>query len=126
MTPKVSVVIPVYNAERYLEECLNSVLASTLDDIEVICVDDCSPDRCPQMLDEYAERDQRIQVVHLSGNGGPGNARNIGLSRACGQYVYFLDADDMIVPAPTSSTSCGSTRRTSSSARNTEESSTTN
>lgn len=98
MTPKVSVVIPVYNVECYLEECLNSVLASTLDDIEVICVDDCSPDRCPQMLDEYAERDQRIQVVHLSGNGGPGNARNIGLSRACGQYVYFFDADDMIVP----------------------------
>lgn len=96
--PAISVIIPVYGVEKYLADCLDSVLASTLEDIEVICVDDCSPDRCPQILDEYATRDQRIQVIHLEKNGGQGIARNVGFERSCGEYVYFLDSDDMIVP----------------------------
>ncbi len=96
MTPKVSVIIPVYGTEAYLPACLESVLASTLQDIEVICVDDLSPDRCPQILDRYAKCDARVKVVHLTENGGQGIARNIGFAQARATYVYFLDSDDMI------------------------------
>lgn len=96
--PKVSVVIPVYKVEKYLPACLDSVLSQTLKDIEVICIDDASPDRCPEILDEYAARDCRVFVLHLLENHQQGYGRNRGMEMARGQYVYFLDSDDMIMP----------------------------
>lgn len=95
---KVSVIIPVYMVEEYLPACLDSVLTQTLEDIEIICIDDASPDRCPQILDAYAGRDGRIRVIHLQENHRQGYGRNRGLERASGKYVYFLDSDDMITP----------------------------
>ena len=95
---KVSVVIPVYNVEKYLPACLDSVLAQTLSEIEIICVDDCSPDRCPQILDEYAEREERVKVIHLQKNSQQAFARNRGMEIARGEYLYLLDSDDMIKP----------------------------
>lgn len=94
----VSVVIPVYNVEQYLHACLDSVLAQTLQDIEVICVDDASPDSCPQILDEYAERDPRVTVIHLAKNSQQAFARNRGMEIAGGKYLYLLDSDDLIEP----------------------------
>ena len=93
---KVSVIIPVYMVEKYLADCLDSVLGQSLKDIEVICVDDKSPDRCPEILDEYAARDGRVMVIHLEENKKQGFGRNLGLERAKGRYVYLLDSDDMI------------------------------
>ena len=98
MTPAVSVVIPVYRVEPYLRACLDSVLASTLQDIEVICVDDASPDGCGAIIDEYAARDGRVTAIHLPENSGQGVARNEGFERATGEFVYFLDSDDMVAP----------------------------
>ena len=95
---KVSVIIPVYNTELYLPACLDSVLGQTLRELEVICIDDCSPDRCGEILDGYAARDSRVKVIHLSENHRQGYGRNRGLERASGKYVYFLDSDDTIVP----------------------------
>ncbi len=95
---KVSVIIPVYKTEAYLPECLDSVLSQTLGDLEVICIDDCSPDRSGEILDGYARRDGRVQVIHLPENRRQGYGRNRGLERATGEYVYFLDSDDMIEP----------------------------
>lgn len=96
--PKVSVVIPVYKVEKYLPACLDSVLSQSLQDIEVICIDDASPDRCPEMLDEYAARDARVRVLHLPENHQQGYGRNRGTEMARGKYIYFLDSDDMITP----------------------------
>ena len=93
---KVSIVIPVYKVEKYLPSCLDSVLNQTLQDIEVICIDDASPDRCPEILDEYAARDARIRVLHLPENHQQGYGRNRGTEMARGKYIYFLDSDDMI------------------------------
>ena len=93
---KVSVIMPVYNVEKYLDESVRSVLEQSLTDIELICVDDCSPDRCPEMLDEYARRDSRVKVIHNRENRRQGFARNRGIEKACGKYLYFLDSDDMI------------------------------
>ena len=95
---KVSVVIPVYNVEQYLPACLDSVLGQTLQDIEVICVDDASPDRCPEMLDAYAEQDARVKVIHLEKNSQQAFARNRGMEIASGKYLYLLDSDDLITP----------------------------
>jgi len=94
MQPKVSVIIPVYNVEKYLKEALDSVVNQTLKDIEIICVDDCSLDNCPEILDEYASKDSRVKVIHLEENGGAGRARNIALNIAKGEYIMLLDADD--------------------------------
>lgn len=94
---KVSVIIPVYNVEKYLDECLHSVMNQTLKEIEIICVDDKSPDNCPRMLDEYAKKDSRIRVIHNKENRRQGFARNRGMDIARGKYLYFLDSDDMIV-----------------------------
>ena len=95
---RVSIIIPVYNVEQYLTECIDSVLGQTLNDLEVICIDDCSPDKCGQILDAYAADDDRIKVIHLEANHRQGYGRNLGLEYASGEYVYFLDADDTIVP----------------------------
>ena len=91
--PKVSVIIPVYNVEKYLGECLDSVLGQTLRDIEVICVDDGSTDGSPAMLEKYAARDSRVKVLRQE-NSGAGAARNAGLSVASGDYLFFCDPDD--------------------------------
>lgn len=90
---KLSVIIPVYNAERYLRRCLDSVLAQTLRDIEIICIDDGSTDGSVAILAEYAAKDVRIRVLRQE-NRGQGVARNRGLAVAHGEYVYFMDADD--------------------------------
>ena len=95
---KVSIIIPVYMVEEYLPACLDSVLDQSLKDIEVICIDDASPDRCGVILDDYAERDARVRVLHLPENHQQGYGRNRGLEMAGGKYVYFLDSDDMITP----------------------------
>ena len=92
---KVSVVIPVYKVEKYLRECVDSVLAQSCTELEVILVDDGSPDRCGQICDEYAAADKRVSVIHKQ-NGGLSDARNAGLERATGKYVLFVDSDDMI------------------------------
>ena len=90
---KISFVIPVYKVEQYIEQCVDSVLNQTYKDIEVVLVDDGSPDNCPKMCDEYALEDNRIKVVHKP-NGGLSDARNAGLSVATGDYVIFMDSDD--------------------------------
>ncbi len=95
---KVSVVIPVYKVEKYLPACLDSVLSQTLREIEVICIDDASPDRSGEILDAYAERDARVKVIHLKENRRQGYGRNRGMDHATGKYIYFLDSDDMITP----------------------------
>lgn len=96
-TPKVSVVIPVCNVETYLRECLDSALEQTLTDIEIICVDDGSTDRSPEILDEYARKDSRIKVIHKP-NGGYGHTMNVGLDAATGEYFAILESDDIIKP----------------------------
>lgn len=94
---KVSVIIPVYNVENYLGECLDSVTNQTLKDIEIICVNDGSYDSSPEILREYAGKDSRIKVISQL-NSGPGGARNSGLDIAKGKYIFFIDADDIINP----------------------------
>lgn len=91
--PKVSVIVPIYNVEKYLDRCMQSLLNQTLNDIEIIMVDDGSPDNCPKLCDEYAKKDPRVKVVHKK-NGGLGYARNSGLDVATGEYVAFVDSDD--------------------------------
>lgn len=93
--PIVSIIIPVYNVEHYLDRCVNSVLNQTLKDIEIILVDDGSPDNCPQLCDEYAAKHDNIRVVHKA-NAGLGMACNSGLDVATGKYVAFVDSDDWV------------------------------
>lgn len=93
--PKVSVIVPIYNVEKYLDECMHSLLNQTLRDIEIIMVDDESPDNCPKMCDEYAKRDARVKVIHKK-NAGLGFARNSGLDVASGEFVAFIDSDDFV------------------------------
>lgn len=95
MIPKVSVIVPIWNVEKYLKRCLDSILNQTLEDIEVILVDDESPDNCPQMCDDYMKLDNRIKVIHKK-NQGLGMARNSGLEIATGEYVTFIDSDDFV------------------------------
>ncbi len=96
--PKVSIIVPVYNSEPYLRECLDSILAQTFRDFELIPVDDGSTDRCGEILAGYAARDPRIRVIRKP-NGGPSSARNAGLAAASGEYVYFPDSDDVLDPS---------------------------
>ncbi len=97
MMPQISVIVPVYKVEPYLRECLDSVLAQTFSDFELILVDDGSPDHCGTICDYYASQDKRIHVIHQM-NKGQSKARNAGLDIATGKYVYFLDSDDYISP----------------------------
>lgn len=92
---KVSVIIPVYNVEQFLPAAMESVLTQTYKDVEVVLVDDESPDRCGEMCDEYARRHRFVKVIHKQ-NGGLGEARNSGLEVATGDWVMFLDSDDML------------------------------
>lgn len=94
-TPKVSIVVPCWGVEKYLDRCVESLVNQTLKDIEIILVDDESPDRVPEMCDEWAKKDNRIKVIHKK-NGGLGMACNSGLETANGEYVAFCDSDDWV------------------------------
>ncbi len=94
---KISVITPVYKVEKYLKKCLNSILAQTFTDFELIIVDDGSPDSCGEIADEYAKIDPRVKVIHKE-NGGAPSARNAGIEVASGEYLYFPDSDDWLEP----------------------------
>ena len=94
--PKVSVIIPVYNTEKFLRKCLDSVCNQTLQDIEIICINDCSTDGSLEILREYAGKDNRIKLIELFENGGAAKARNIGIDIAHGEYIGFVDSDDFV------------------------------
>lgn len=95
MKPLISIIVPVYNVEQYLQRCLNSIINQTYKNLEIILVDDGSPDQCPQICDDYAAKDNRIRVIHKA-NGGLSDARNVGLDICKGDYVSFVDSDDWI------------------------------
>lgn len=95
--PEISIIVPVYNVEKYLEQCIDSILAQTFEDFELILVDDGSPDKCPEICDEYAQKDDRVKVIHKE-NGGVSSARNAGMKLACGEYILFCDSDDYVSP----------------------------
>ena len=95
LQPKLSIVIPVYNSEAYLAECLDSILAQDFKDYEVLCVDDASTDRSREILEEYAGKDGRIHVL-TQAHGGPGIARNRGMGKSVGEYLFFMDSDDLL------------------------------
>ena len=97
MKELISIIIPVYKVEDYLSDCVESVLAQTYRNFELILVDDGSPDNCPQMCDDFATRDSRIRVIHKE-NGGLSSARNAGIDIARGEYLAFLDSDDLWSP----------------------------
>ncbi|MEU6601597.1 bifunctional glycosyltransferase/CDP-glycerol:glycerophosphate glycerophosphotransferase [Streptomyces flaveolus] len=96
--PRFSVIVPCFKVQGFLRECLDSVLGQSFGDFELIAVDDCSPDGCGAILDEYAERDPRVKVLHLPENVGLGRARNAGMPHATGDYLFFLDSDDTLTP----------------------------
>lgn len=96
---KISVIIPVYNVEEYIENCINSIIYQTLDDIEIICVDDCSTDNSLQILERLSQEDPRIKVISFSENKSASQARKDGVMAACGKYILFVDADDALKPA---------------------------
>lgn len=95
MSVKVSIIVPVYKVEKYIERCVNSLLSQTLHDIEIILVDDGSPDNCPILCDKYAVQDSRVKVIHKQ-NAGLGFARNSGLKIAHGEFIAFCDSDDYV------------------------------
>ena len=91
----ISIIIPVYKVEKYLEKCIESVLKQTYTNLQIILVDDGSPDNCGKICDEYAKKDSRIEAIHKA-NGGLSDARNVGISKAKGRYIGFVDSDDYI------------------------------
>lgn len=93
--PLISVIVPIYNVEKYLDKCVDSIVNQTYKNLEIILVDDGSPDNCPAMCDEWAKKDSRIKVIHKT-NGGLSDARNFGIDIASGNYLFFLDSDDFI------------------------------
>lgn len=95
--PVISVIIPVYKAEKYLDDCMTSVVSQTFRDLEILLVDDGSPDRCPELCDQWAARDPRIRAIHRP-NRGAAAARNAGVDAATGQFLTFVDADDRLKP----------------------------
>ena len=94
----VSIIVPVYNCERFLPECIDSLLAQTYENIEIICVNDGSTDKSSQLLANYATKDNRIHLISQE-NAGPGPARNRGIELATGEYITFFDADDWCKPS---------------------------
>ena len=92
---KITVIVPVYKVEKYLNKCVESIVTQTYSNIEIILVDDGSPDNCPKICDEWAEKDNRIKVIHKK-NGGLSEARNVGIKKATGDYISFVDSDDII------------------------------
>ncbi|MBS5546236.1 MAG: glycosyltransferase family 2 protein [Lachnospiraceae bacterium] len=95
MEEKISVIVPVYKVEKYLERCIDSILAQSYGNLEIILVDDGSPDCCPEICDQYQQKDKRIQVIHRE-NGGLAAARNSAIERATGEYLVFVDSDDQV------------------------------
>lgn len=95
--PAVSVIVPVYKAEKYLADCIDSILSQVYEDFELILVDDGSPDGCGKICDDYAKQDSRITVIHKQ-NGGVSSARNAGIKEAKGKYICFVDSDDRLLP----------------------------
>ena len=85
----ITVIVPVYKVENYLDECITSIINQTYNNLEIILVDDGSPDKCPEMCDRWAEIDSRIRVIHKE-NGGLSSARNVGIDSATGEFVFFL------------------------------------
>jgi len=98
MNQLISVIVPVYIVEPYLDRCVQSIVNQTYKNLEIILVDDGSPDNSPAMCDAWAEKDSRIRVIHKE-NGGVSSARNAGLDMATGSYITFVDADDWLEPA---------------------------
>lgn len=92
---ELSVIIPIYNVESYLKNCLESVINQTFGDLEIILIDDGSPDHCGEICDEYAKRDSRIRVLHKQNEGLP-SARNDGINMATGKWIAFVDSDDWL------------------------------
>lgn len=92
---KLSVIVPIYNVEKFLRRCIDSIINQSYSNLEIILVDDGSPDNCGKICDEYAALDNRIKVIHQA-NGGLSAARNIGIDSATGEYVAFIDSDDYI------------------------------
>jgi glycosyltransferase involved in cell wall biosynthesis len=95
VNPKISIIVPIYNVEKYLSKCIDSILAQTFSDFELILVNDGSPDNCGEICDKYGEKDERIKVIHKE-NGGLSSARNAGIKMATGIYLGFIDSDDYI------------------------------
>lgn len=95
VAPKISIVVPVYKVERYLNQCVESLIHQTFSNIEIVLVDDGSPDRCPQLCDEWSTRDARVRVIHKK-NGGLSDARNAGIDAGIGEYILFVDSDDFV------------------------------
>lgn len=93
----ISVIVPIYKVEAYLNRCVESIVRQTYTELEIILVDDGSPDGCPALCDEWAGKDKRIKVIHKS-NGGLSDARNAGMRAAEGNYISFVDSDDWIAP----------------------------
>lgn len=94
---KISIIVPVYRVEKYLDKCVESIINQTYSNLEIILVDDGSPDNCPSMCDRWAKKDERIKAIHKE-NGGVSSARNAGLDIATGEYIGFVDSDDWIEP----------------------------
>lgn len=94
-TAQVSVIVPVYNAEQYLEKCVSSIVEQTHRNLEIILIDDGSVDRSAELCDAWAERDARIRVIHQK-NAGPAAARNAGLDRVTGEFISFVDSDNWL------------------------------
>lgn len=92
---KISIIVPIYNVENYLDKCIKSIINQSFKNLEIILVDDGSPDNCPAICDEWAKKDNRIKVIHKE-NGGLSDARNAGLAVATGEYIAFVDSDDYI------------------------------
>ena len=95
--PLITVIVPVYKVEPYLQKCVDSIINQTYTNLEMILIDDGSPDRCPTICDEYAQKDNRIKVIHQD-NSGLAQVRNVGIDNAQGEYITFIDSDDFVVP----------------------------
>ena len=95
MKDLISVIIPVYNVEKYINRCVDSVIHQSYTNLEIILVDDGSPDNCPTICDNYSKQDSRIKVIHKK-NGGLSDARNVGIEHSKGKYITFIDSDDYI------------------------------
>ena len=95
MKELISVIVPVYNVEKYLDNCVQSILRQSYTNLEIILIDDGSTDKSSQLCDEYSQKDKRIKVIHKK-NGGQSDARNVGITVATGKYIAFVDSDDYI------------------------------
>lgn len=93
--PLITIIVPIYNVEQYLRECIDSIVSQTYSNLDIILVDDGSLDKCPEICDEYKQKDNRIRVIHKN-NGGLSDARNAGLDIATGEYISFIDSDDVV------------------------------